>query len=391
VAIRKLDQSWQCDFTLEGYGRRRKAGFRTKAEAREAERRKREELISGQKRFLMANAYRMYVSATTMKPGSRDNCTRFWRDLESQIGHLYIEQVDTSVIDELKAGLPTHLGPESINNRLKIVRAVLRFMWKRGHLKSVPYVPMESTPERATDWYTEEERDRLLAGMFEMFPRWYAFFYLTTRLGLRTGEVYAIARNRIRDIPPQLIVDRAVQRGNKERPAMLGPRKNNKVLTLALTEDVVDAIRWHIQQGYAVRSSCSAKTGASPRASTPTRGPCGPCNAPSASGRSATIRSVDIRWPAKPRPEVTPSRRFRRSSGTSRPRARISTHTSGSGPSFGWWPTSSPPRHLTSTSGQREKTDRRRECCNNPKPHPNRRRRIRKGATRHGSPLLEAR
>ncbi len=264
MAIRRLNQSWQYDFTLEGHGRRRKAGFRTKAEAREAERRKREELISGQKRFLMANAYRMYVSATTMKPGSRDNCTRFWRDLESQIGHLYIEQVDTSVIDELKAGLPTHLGPESINNRLKIVRAVLRFMWKRGHLKSVPYVPMESAPERATDWYIEEERDRLLAGMFEMFPQWYAFFYLTTRLGLRTGEVYAIARDRIRDIPPQLIVDRAVQRGNKERPAMLGPRKNNKVLTLALTEDVIDAIRWHIQQGYAGPEFLFSKDGRFP-------------------------------------------------------------------------------------------------------------------------------
>jgi len=32
---------------------------------------------------------------------------------------------------------------------------------------------------------------------------------------------------------------------------MLGPRKNNEVLTLDLTDDVVDAIRWHIQQGYA--------------------------------------------------------------------------------------------------------------------------------------------
>jgi len=108
------------------------------------------------------------------------------------------------------------------------------------------------------------ERDRLLAGMFEMFPGWYAFFYLTTRLGLRTGEVYAIARDRIRDLPPQLIVDRAVQRGNKERPAILGPRKNNKVLTLALTENVVDAIRWHIQQGYAGPEFLFSKDGRFP-------------------------------------------------------------------------------------------------------------------------------
>jgi len=102
-------------------------------------------------------------------------------------------------------------------------------------------------------------------------------------------------------------------------------------------------------------------------------------------------RSVAIRWPAKPRPEVTPSRRFKRNSGTSPPRARISTPTSGSGPSSGWWPLSSPPRRLTSTSGQRAKTASRYECCNHRKPHPNRRNPIRKGTIRHGSPLLEVR
>jgi integrase len=123
---------------------------------------------------------------------------------------------------------------------------------------------MKGAPERATDWYAEEERDWLLQGMFEMFPQWYAFFYLTTRLGLRTGEVYAIAKDRTRALPPQLIVDRAVQRGNKERPAVLGPLKNNKLLTLAPTEDVVDAIRWHIQQGYAGPEFLFSKDGRFP-------------------------------------------------------------------------------------------------------------------------------
>ena len=101
----------------------------------------------------------------------------------------------------------------------------------------------------------------MLVGIFEMFPQWYAFFYLTTRLGLRAGEVYAVARSRIRDVPPQLIVDRAVQRGNKSRPTMLGPRKKNKALTLALTEDVADAIRWHIRQGYSGAEFLFSKDG----------------------------------------------------------------------------------------------------------------------------------
>ena len=100
-------------------------------------------------------------------------------------------------------------------------------------------------------WHNEAERDRLLRGMFETQPRRYAFFYLTTRLGLRTGEVYAISRDRIRDVPPTLIVDRAVQRGYKDRPAMLGSRKNHEVYATALGRDVLEVIRWHIDHGYA--------------------------------------------------------------------------------------------------------------------------------------------
>ena len=169
-----------------------------------------------------------------------------------------------SIRYRLKQSLPRRLAPSSRNHRLSLVRAILRFVWKRGLLASVPYVPMESVPEARAEWYTEEERDRLLDGMFRMQPRWYAFFYLTTRLGLRTGEVYAISKSRIRDIRAQLTVDRAVQRGTKERPALLGPRKSNKALTLALTPDVVDAIRWHIRQGYAGEEFLFSRDGTFP-------------------------------------------------------------------------------------------------------------------------------
>jgi len=63
--------------------------------------------------------------------------------------------------------------------------------------------------------------------------------------------VYAISRDRIREVPPLLIIDRAVQEGYKERRPKLITRKNDRVLTLRLPSDVVDAIRWHIGEGYA--------------------------------------------------------------------------------------------------------------------------------------------
>ncbi|MGB5545117.1 MAG: tyrosine-type recombinase/integrase [Polyangiales bacterium] len=251
MTVRKLARSWQYDFTLEGHGRQRKAGFKTKAEACEAEKQKREDLISGRKRVSLADAYDMYMTATTMKDRSRDSYQSYWPQIEAVLGHLFIEEVDTHAIDVLKASLPTHLGPKSINHRLSLVRTVLRFMWKRGRLASVPYVPTQSVPEHSPDWYTEAERDRLLDGIFEMYPEWYLFFYLTTRLGLRRGEVYAISRDRIRDIPPQLVIDRAVQEGRNDRSAKLITRKNDRALVLALPADVMDAIRWHIRESYA--------------------------------------------------------------------------------------------------------------------------------------------
>jgi site-specific recombinase XerD len=114
---------------------------------------------------------------------------------------------------------------------------------------------MESVPRTYSDWYTEEERDRLLAGMFRLQPQWYLFYYLTVRLGLRVGEVY----------PPQLIVDQAVQRGTKKREARLVSRKNDEAYVLDLTEDVLEAVQWHIRQGYAGPKFLFSDTGEFPR------------------------------------------------------------------------------------------------------------------------------
>jgi len=265
MALRKLANSWQYDFTIQGHGRQRKAGFKTKAEAREAERQKREDLIRGRKRYTLADAYELYMSGTAMKDRSRDAYKTRWRRIEPVLGHFYIEEVTTVALDQLVASIPSHLSPKSVNEHLVLVRAALRFMWKRGQLEHVPYVPMQPVPEYRADWYTEAERDRLLDGMFERYPNWYCFFYLTCRLGLRRGEVYAMSKSRIRDIPPQLVIDRAVQQGNTERQAMLVPRKNNRVLTLPLPQDVVDAIRWHIREGYAGPEFLFSKQGRWPK------------------------------------------------------------------------------------------------------------------------------
>lgn len=259
MVARRLKKSWAYDFHLPGHPRQRKGGFRTKAEALAAERRAREDLLLGRKKLLMVDAYEMYLAGTKMKDRSRDICNALWPEIEPSIGHLFVEEVTTATMDELKRSVRKQFlarngrepSPKTANLRLAHVKAVLRFVWKRGFLPSVPYVPMDSVPRKHKKWYTEQERDRLLEGMFRLRPRWYLFFYLTVRLGLRLSEVYAISKDRVRDIPPRLVVDRQVQRGYKKRAAKLITRKNDEAYVLDLPDDVMEAIRWHIDQGHA--------------------------------------------------------------------------------------------------------------------------------------------
>jgi len=265
MAVRKLLQSWQYDFTLSGFARQRQGGFLSRAEALLAEKRAREDLLSGARKLLFREGYAQYMAATRMKDRARDAYEHVWRRIEPELGHLHVEQIDTSALDAFKRSLPAHLGPRSINHHLILIRAVLRFLWKRSGLKSVPYVPMESVPKKHVDWYTRQERDQLLEGLFRLEPQWYLFYYLTTRLGLRTGEVYAIALRQFRREPPQLVVDQAVQRGTKTRDARLISRKNDEAYVLDLTADVLAAVDWHVGEGYCGPEFLFSKTGVFPR------------------------------------------------------------------------------------------------------------------------------
>ncbi len=253
------------DFAIGGFGRQRKAGFCSKQEALIAEKRAREDLLSGARRFTFEEAHKKYLSATDIRDRTRDSFSHMWKQIGPRLGYLYLEEITTSAIDSFKEKLKGKLGPKTINNHLALIRVILRFMWKREHLKGVPYIPMMKVPKKKPDWYSQEERDRFLEGMFNMYPAWYLFFYLTMRLGLRVSEVYAVSLSRIREVPPQLVVDRQVQRGLGKRPAKLIERKNYEGYVLDLTEDVVEAIRWHVQQGYSGEEFLFSKDGEFPR------------------------------------------------------------------------------------------------------------------------------
>jgi len=79
-----------------------------------AEKRAREDLLSGARRFVFRDGYAEYMAATRMKDRGRDAYEHVWRRIEPQLGHLYIEEVDTSALDAFTQTLPDHLGPKSM-------------------------------------------------------------------------------------------------------------------------------------------------------------------------------------------------------------------------------------------------------------------------------------
>lgn len=255
MVTRKRGEGYEYDFRLLGK-RWRKGRFRTKAEATAAEKLKREELLTGKVRKTFREAYDDYVvglkrrsrAATTLEHYQ----TFYDRTLGPALGHLYLTEVSTSVINAMKQKMPTSWGPKSVNQRLILLRAVMRFAWEMEWIPYPPKVPMEKVPKRPVEWHEVDERDEFLQAIFDMHPQWYFFFYLSARLGLRRGEVYPIEHSQFVVDKMQLVIDKAVVVGVKGRPAYVRhARKGGDSLVLEITQDIVDAYKWHCQQGYA--------------------------------------------------------------------------------------------------------------------------------------------
>jgi site-specific recombinase XerD len=241
------------DFRLLGE-RERKGRFRTAKEAQQAERLKREELLSGKKTMLFSEAYEKYMASLGRKAISTvESYKRYWEDdIQEHLAHLYLEDVSTDALDGCKQKMPPKWSAKTINQRLILIRAVLRFAWKRQWLAAVPFVPMEKLDTPEVQWHQVDERDALLEGFFTHQPRWYFFFYLSSRLGLRVGEVYPFQHTQMRCDRLQVVIDRAAERGTKERDVIVKlHRKAKDTLTLEITPDIVSAYRWHCAQGFA--------------------------------------------------------------------------------------------------------------------------------------------
>ncbi|MEM6730846.1 MAG: tyrosine-type recombinase/integrase [Myxococcota bacterium] len=224
-------------------------------------------MLRGVEEQPLFECYRDFMRANdaSHKERTKDFYEELWDRIEPELGHLLVQQIKTERLDDFLGSLPDHLSGSRKNKHMGFVRTLLRFSWRRGRLDSVPYVPLVRTTKTQKDWYSKKERDLLLDAIFRDSPEWYCFFYLSMRLGLRRGEVYGITLDQLREDPPMLLVDRQIQQGKKDRPAMENRRKSNEAYSMGLPLDVVDAIQWHIERGYSGDQYLFSKDGAFPK------------------------------------------------------------------------------------------------------------------------------
>jgi hypothetical protein len=108
MVAKRFSQSWGYDFKLPNFPRHRERGYRTKAEAEAAERAAREVLLNRHRETTFAQAYEQYRAATKLKARTADSYERDWeRHVQPQLGHLFLEQVDTPALDAFKHTLPS--------------------------------------------------------------------------------------------------------------------------------------------------------------------------------------------------------------------------------------------------------------------------------------------
>lgn len=266
MVVGKRGAGFGYDFWLLGK-RHRKARFRTRGEAAAAEKLKREEVLSGKRKVTFAEAFEAYMAATTMAVTTREAYRKFYEtNIARHLGPLFVEDVRLEALHKVKAGLPEHLGPKSVNQRLILIRSVLRFSWKSEWLAAPPHVPFEKEQRRHIETYDEWEHTQLLTGFYEHAPQWYLFFYLTCRLGLRVGEVYALTHDSFRREASKLVIDKTLERGTPERDSVLkDTRKGGDTMALEVTSDIFEAYDWHCARGFAGKRFIFCPTDVVPR------------------------------------------------------------------------------------------------------------------------------
>ena len=138
-------------------------------------------------RHLWKEAVVLYLRETGHKASSKSDLAHLkW--LDRFLGSLYLDEIDRSLIDQIReAKLQEGVKPSTANRTLEVVRALLNkavadWEW----LDKAPRIRMLSEPDRRIRWLTREEADTLID---ELPPHLAAMARFSLETGLRRANV----------------------------------------------------------------------------------------------------------------------------------------------------------------------------------------------------------
>ncbi len=250
MAVKKWRGKWVVDFIVDGKRVRRVSPVQTKRGAKAYEVELRLELTSATPESGAAPAAEVptlaefateWMSTSVRvhnKPSEQDRKSRTLRNhLVPFFGKRRLDQITQRDVETFRAQqLSQGLAVNTVNRHLAALARLMRCAVDWGVIREMPTIRMMRKQVEPTEWLRPDESERLLDATKAMNLRWFTFFYVALRTGLRKGEIFGLHWSEIDLERRRLTVRYTVWMGQ------LGTPKNGKSREVPIAADLVDVL-----------------------------------------------------------------------------------------------------------------------------------------------------
>ncbi len=250
MAVKKWRGKWVVDFIVDGKRVRRVSPVQTKRGAKAYEVELRLELTSTTPEPSAAPAAEAPTLADFAgewmrtavriqnKPSEQARKEVLLRiHLVPFFGKRRLDQISRRDVEAFKAHqVDKGLAVNTINRHLECFGRLMHCALEWGLVTEVPVVKTLPQPERETEWLRPEEAAKLLAVAKSMSPKWFTFFLVALRTGLRKAEIFALHWADVDLDERQLTVRYSVWKGQLSSP------KSGKTRVVPMAADLVAAL-----------------------------------------------------------------------------------------------------------------------------------------------------
>ncbi|MCB9789353.1 MAG: site-specific integrase [Deltaproteobacteria bacterium] len=206
MAVKKWRGRWTVDLEVDGKRIRRVSPVQTKRGAREFEDRLRLELAAE----AATEATEPRPQAPLFAEFAQDWLTTYaavyqkpstWVHSESALrnrlvpffGNRRLDEIDGKAVEDYKLHQQREgLNNGTINTHLTVLHKLMVVAQERGHVETVARMRLLPYRQSDFDWLRPTEVGPFLDAARSVGDRWYTFFLLAIRTGLRKGELYAL-------------------------------------------------------------------------------------------------------------------------------------------------------------------------------------------------------